>query len=84
MESKEIELRTLRHSSEHVLAEAILKLYPNTKMAMGPATDEGFYGDFEFDENTTISLDDLPKIEKEMRKIIESKAKITRKEVSIF
>ena len=50
MESKEIELRTLRHSSEHVLAEAILKLYPNTKMAMGPATDEGFYGDFEFDE----------------------------------
>lgn len=83
MESKEIELRTLRHSSEHVLAEAILKLYPNTKMAMGPATDEGFYGDFEFDENTTISLDDLPKIEKEMRKIIESKAKITRKEVSI-
>lgn len=83
MENNDIKLRTLRHSCEHVLAEAILKLYPNTKMAMGPATDDGFYGDFEFDTTTTISLDDLPKIEKEMRKIIESKAKITRKEVSI-
>ena len=83
MENREQELRTLRHSSEHVLAEAILRLYPNTKMAMGPATDDGFYGDFEFPEGSSISQEDLPKIEAEMQKIIDSKAKIVRKELSV-
>lgn len=83
MKSKNNELMALRHSCEHVLSEAILKIYPNTKMAMGPATEDGFYGDFEFEEGVSIGLEDLQKIEKEMRKIIERKDKIIRKEVSV-
>ena len=75
-------LQTVRHSCEHVLAQALIKLYPGIKMAMGPSIEDGFYGDFEFPENTTISTEDFPKIEKEMSKIIETKAKFQRKEVS--
>lgn len=59
---------TLRHTAEHVLQAAMQKLYPSLKKAMGPATDEGFYFDFELAEK--ISEDDFPKIEKEMRRLI--------------
>lgn len=52
----------LNHSASHLLAAAILKLYPNTKLAIGPAIEEGFYYDFEF-ENPLLESD-LPKIEK--------------------
>lgn len=76
-------LHDMRHSSEHVLAEAMYKLYPGVKMAMGPATDDGFYGDFELPEGSVISIDDLPKIEEEMQKIIAAKAPIVRKEISV-
>ncbi len=57
----------LNHSAAHLLAAAILKLYPDTKLAIGPAIDEGFYYDFEF--STPISNSDLPKIQKMMFKI---------------
>ncbi len=61
-------LEKIRHSASHVLAQAVLKLYPDTKLGIGPAIDDGFYYDFEF--NTPIEEDDLKKIEKEMKKII--------------
>jgi len=66
---KQQQLTVLRHSTEHVLTQAMLKLYPNIKMAMGPAIENGFY--FDFDPNDhKISEQDFPKIEKEMQKII--------------
>ena len=61
-------LEKIRHSSSHVLAMAVLKLYPKAKLAIGPAIKDGFYYDFDLSE--PISEDDLPKIEKEMGKII--------------
>lgn len=62
------DLYKLRHSLAHVLAQAVLKMYPNTKISIGPPIDYGCYYDFLFAE--PISDTDLPKIEKEMRKII--------------
>ena len=62
-------LEIMRHTlTAQVLAKAIKNLYPTAKLAIGPTIEEGFYYDFSLD--TTISLDDLPKIENEMRKII--------------
>jgi len=57
-----------RHSLAHLLAAAVLELHPNAKRAIGPAIDTGFYYDFEFSQ--PISNEDLPKIEKAMRKIL--------------
>ena len=62
-------LQIVRHSCAHVMAEAVLHLYPNTKIAMGPAIDTGFYYDFDFGE-VKISDADFGAIEKEMRKIL--------------
>ena len=59
---------TLRHTASHVLAAAVKKLYPETKLAIGPAIDNGFYYDFDRDESFTP--EDLVKIEKEMKSII--------------
>ncbi len=61
-------LAVLRHSTAHVLAEAVLHLWPETKVAIGPAIDDGFYYDFEFPE--PVSADDLERIEEEMRRIL--------------
>jgi len=61
-------LERMRHSASHVLAQAVLKLYPETKLGIGPAIDNGFYYDFDFSE--PITEEDLPKIEKEMKAII--------------
>ncbi len=60
-------LRTLRHTASHVLAEAVKNLFPNAKLAIGPAIDEGFYYDF---DSEPFSREDLDKIEAEMKKII--------------
>jgi threonyl-tRNA synthetase len=69
MNSEDIsKLEKMRHSASHVLAHAVLKLYPDTKLGIGPAIENGFYYDFEFAE--AIEEEDLPKIEKEMKKII--------------
>ncbi|HNR53192.1 MAG TPA: threonine--tRNA ligase [Candidatus Dojkabacteria bacterium] len=61
-------IEKIRHSASHVLAQAVLKLYPDAKLGIGPAIDNGFYYDFEFSE--PIEETDLPKIEKEMKQII--------------
>ncbi|MCD4811678.1 threonine--tRNA ligase [bacterium] len=60
-------LEKMRHSASHVLAQAVLTLYPDTKLGIGPAIADGFYYDFEF--STPIEEEDLKKIEKEMKNI---------------
>ena len=74
-------LQIVRHSCAHVMAEAIKHLFPGTKIAIGPAIDNGFYYDFDFG-TTKISDTDFPAIEKEMRKILAGNHDFVRKEVS--
>src|SRR2546425_3743460 len=62
-------LSVLRHSSAHLLAEAVRRLYPGVKIAIGPPIENGFYYDFEFPE--AISEEDLPRIEEEIRRELE-------------
>jgi len=66
--NNEVDLEVMRHSFAHVLAMATLRLYPGTKLGIGPATKDGFYYEFEFSKKLT--KEDLPKIEDEIRKII--------------
>ncbi|MBN2874944.1 MAG: threonine--tRNA ligase [Spirochaetales bacterium] len=73
-------VQTIRHSYSHVMAEAVIKLHPGTKVAIGPAIDDGFYYDFLFPE--ALQPDDLPAIEKEMRRIISANVPFNRVEVS--
>ena len=75
-------LQTIRHSCAHVMAEAILHLYPGTKIAIGPSIDNGFYYDFDFPQDTKFTENDFPKVEKEMRKILSGNHEFIRKEVS--
>ena len=65
--SAEEELKTLRHSASHIMAQAVKRLFPNVKLAIGPAIDTGFY--YDFDTETPFSPEDLEKIEAEMKKI---------------
>ncbi|MBP5329068.1 MAG: threonine--tRNA ligase [Spirochaetaceae bacterium] len=82
MLEKNEKLNVVRHSTSHVMAEAILKLFPGTKVAIGPAIDNGFYYDFEFPKDTKFSETDFANVEKEMRKIISGNHDFIRKEVS--
>ncbi|MDD5929568.1 MAG: threonine--tRNA ligase [Spirochaetales bacterium] len=75
-------LQTVRHSCAHVMAEAILKLYPGTKIAIGPAIENGFYYDFEFPTETKFTETDFATVEKEMRRILSEPHEFVRKEVS--
>ena len=75
-------LQTIRHSCAHVMAEAILHLYPGTKIAIGPAIDNGFYYDFEFPTTTKFTEENFSAVEKEMRKILSGDHQFIRKEVS--
>ena len=77
---KSDKLDLVRHSTAHVMAAAVIKLFPGTKVAIGPAIDTGFYYDFQLPR--PISPDDLPEIEKEMRKIVNQNLDFVRKEVS--
>ncbi|MBQ9181968.1 MAG: threonine--tRNA ligase [Bacilli bacterium] len=74
------ELNTLNHSCAHLLAQAIKHLYPDALFWVGPVIEEGFYYDIDLDEK--ISLEDLPKIEKEMKKIAKDGKRIVRHELS--
>lgn len=75
-------LQTVRHSCAHVMAEAVLRLFPGTKIAIGPAIEKGFYYDFDFPSDHKATEADFPAIEKEMRKIIAGNHDFVRKEVS--
>lgn len=74
-EGKEV----FRHSSSHVLAEAVQRLWPGTKIAIGPAIENGFY--YDFDSEHTFVPEDLEKIEAEMKKIVKAGAAFERREV---
>lgn len=73
-------LQTIRHSTAHIMAEAVTNLFPGTKFAIGPSIDKGFYYDFQLPR--PITGEDLPAIEKEMRKLISTNKNFTRKVVS--
>ena len=70
----------LRHSTAHVLAQAVTRLWPGAHFAIGPAIKDGFYYDFELPNNASFSDDDLPRIEEEMRKIVAEDQPFTRSE----
>lgn len=78
--NKEEKLHNIRHSLAHLLAAAVMELYPDTKRTIGPAIDNGFYFDFEF--SSPISDTDLPKIEKMMRKIMPTWTTFEKSELS--
>ena len=78
----EEELKSMRHSLAHIMAQAIQHLWPQAKFGVGPAIDNGFYYDIYLD-NGTISEADLPKIEEEMRKIVAADYPFERRDVSI-
>ena len=73
------ELQILRHSASHVLAQAVKRLFPETKLAIGPAIDTGFY--YDFDTEHTFTPEDLEALEAEMKKIAKENLKIERFEL---
>ena len=78
----EEELKSMRHSLAHIMAQAIQHLWPQAKFGVGPAIDNGFYYDIYLD-NGTISEADLPKIEEEMLKIVAADYPFERRDVSV-
>ena len=64
-----------RHTASHILAEAVKRLYPDAKLAIGPSIDTGFYYDF---EHESFSREDLDKIEAEMKKVIKENARLEK------
>ena len=74
-------LEELRHSCSHVLATAILRLYPETQLDIGPPTDSGFYYDIDLDRKLDAATD-LEAIEAEMKKVIKENQRFTRIECS--
>ena len=73
------QLEKIRHSASHILAASIKRIYPQTKLAIGPATEDGFYYDF---DNLNIKEEDFNKIEKEMNKLISQNLKFSKKYVT--
>lgn len=73
-------LRILRHSTSHIMALAVKKLFPGTLIAIGPSTDDGFY--YDFDSQTRFNEEDFVKIEEEMQKIIDADVKFIKTSVS--
>jgi len=72
-------LEILRHSAAHVMAQAILRIYKDAKLTIGPAVEDGFYYDIDM---VPVSEDDFPKIEAEIKKIIKEKLPVKRREVT--
>ncbi len=70
----EDELKVIRHTASHVLAQAVQRLYPGTKLAIGPAIDDGFY--YDFDKEGGFVPEDLDKLEAEMKKIVKENLKL--------
>jgi len=80
MKQEKASLDSMRHSTSHLMAAAVLKLYPDTKFAIGPSIEDGFYYDFEFSK--PLVEEDLKKIEKEMIDIKNKKHAIVGKQIS--
>ena len=73
-------IEVMRHSTAHLLAQAVKRLYKDVKLGVGPVIEEGFY--YDIDMEHTLTPEDLPKIEKEMKRIIDENLEIKRVEVS--
>ncbi len=73
-------LDILRHSTAHVMAQAVQRLFPSARIAIGPTIENGFYYDFDIPEHS-LSVEDLPKIEEEMKKIIKENQQFERREI---
>ncbi|WP_040212640.1 threonine--tRNA ligase [Clostridium polynesiense] len=71
--------KAFRHTASHILAQAVKRLYPSTKLAIGPAIDEGFY--YDFDKEGSFSYEDLEKLESEMKKIVKEELPLERFEL---
>jgi len=83
-ENNQSDLHNLRHSAEHILTLAMLRCFPNKFLpAMGPATNDGFYFDFDPIGDFKINEEDFPKIEAEMAKIVKENLPIIRQEISL-
>lgn len=78
--SLESDRNAYRHSTSHIMAQAVKRLFPSTKLAIGPAIEDGFY--YDFDHDGTFSKEDLDKIENEMRKIVKERLPIERFELA--
>lgn len=76
-------LELIRHDAAHVMAEAVVDLYPGTKVTIGPPIESGFYYDFEFPPDTRITEDDLPKIEAAMLEHIGADEEFSRRDVPV-
>ncbi len=72
----ELGRNALRHTASHILAQAVKRLYPDTKLAIGPSIENGFY--YDFDRETPFAESDLEAIEAEMKKIVKENLKLTR------
>lgn len=75
-----IDLHTLRHSCSHIMAQAVQNLYPQTKLAIGPAIDNGFYYDFDI-EGVSLTEEDLKKIEDEMKRLVKMDLRFEKFEI---
>lgn len=78
---KETDLEILRHSASHVLATAVLEMFPEAKFGIGPAVENGFYYDFELPR--TLIPEDLPLLEEKMKKIIQANHQFEQEEISV-
>lgn len=76
------DLNSLRHSAAHLLAAAIMELWPDTKLTIGPAIENGFYYDLEFSKDAVLSEKDFPQIEKKMHELVQDWNGFERIEVS--
>jgi threonyl-tRNA synthetase len=76
-------LELIRHDAAHVMAEAVVDLYPGTKVTIGPPIESGFYYDFEFPPETKVSEEDLEKIEAAMREHIAADEEFSRRDVPV-
>jgi threonyl-tRNA synthetase len=76
-------LRLIRHDAAHVLAAAVMELYPGVKISIGPAIEQGFYYDFEFPDGVTVSEADFPAIEERMRAHVKAAERFEREEIPV-
>jgi threonyl-tRNA synthetase len=76
-------LDVIRHDAAHVLAAAVMELYPGVKISIGPPIDNGFYYDFEFPEGVTVSDADFERIEQKMREHVNADERFVREDVTV-
>src|SRR5829696_4605858 len=76
-------LELVRYDTAHVLAAAVLDLYPGTKISIGPPIEDGFYYDFDFPDGVTVSEHDLPALEEKMREHVKAEEEFAREDIGV-